>query len=72
VKKEILNFSIFHERRTLYMRKTEKSVLYETSSLYVIGNTTYIVEIKFNDNSKETAEDVICDLIEREIESQKT
>lgn len=53
------------------MRKTEKSVLYETSSLYVIGNTTYIVEIKFNDNSKETAEDVICDLIEREIESQK-
>ncbi|MBR6696248.1 MAG: transposon-encoded TnpW family protein [Oscillospiraceae bacterium] len=54
------------------MRKTEKSVLYETSSLYVIGNTTYIVEIKFNDNSKETAEDVICDLIEREIESQKT
>lgn len=50
------------------MRKTEKSVLYETSSVYVIGNTTYIVEIKFNENSTETAEDTVTALIKREIE----
>ena len=37
---------------------------------YKIGNTTYIVNVKFAPNSKENISDVVRRLIERDIKKQ--
>ena len=40
-----------------------------TSSEYKIGNTTYIVELHFNLNCKETLDDIIERLVNNHIEN---
>jgi len=56
---------IFIGRRSALMKKDITS-----ATEYKIGNTTYIVNVKFAPNCKENISDVVRRLIERDIEKQ--
>jgi len=58
-------FIFLKGRRLAYMQKDITS-----ATEYKIGNTTYIVNVKFEPNCKENISDVVRRLIERDIEKQ--
>lgn len=61
----IMIFIFFNGRRLAYMQKDITS-----ATEYKIGNTTYIVNVKFAPNCKENISDVVRRLIERDIKKQ--
>ena len=62
---KIMIFIFFKERRSALMAKDITS-----ATEYKIGNTTYIVNVKFAPDCKENISDVVRRLIERDIEKQ--
>ncbi len=62
---KIMIFIFLKGRRLAYMQKDITS-----ATEYKIGNTTYIVNVKFAPNCKENISDVVRRLIERDIEKQ--
>ena len=64
-RKEDAKMFIFIGRRVALMKKDITS-----ATEYKIGNTTYIVNVKFAPNCKENISDVVRRLIERDIKKQ--
>ena len=62
---KIMIFIFLKGRRLAYMQKDITS-----ATEYKIGNTTYIVNVKFAPDCKENISDVVRRLIERDIEKQ--
>ena len=62
---KIMIFIFLNGRRFAYMQNNITS-----ATEYKIGNTTYIVNVKFAPNCKENISDVVRRLIERDIEKQ--
>jgi hypothetical protein len=62
---KIMIFIFLKGRRLGYMQKDITS-----ATEYKIGNTTYIVNVKFTPNCKENISDVVRRLIERDIKKQ--
>jgi hypothetical protein len=62
---KIMIFIFLKGRRLGYMQKDITS-----ATEYKIGNTTYIVNVKFAPNCKENISDVVRRLIERDIKKQ--
>lgn len=62
---KIMIFIFLKGRRTDNMQKDITS-----ATEYKIGNTTYIVNVKFAPNCKENISDVVRRLIERDIKKQ--
>lgn len=55
----------------LPMNETRDDPFFGASTVYIIGNSIYIVGIKFNTQSKETVSTVVSSLIEHEVQNSE-
>ena len=53
------------------MNETRDDPFFGVSTVYIIGNSIYIVGIKFNTQSKETVSTVVLSLIEHEVQNSE-
>ena len=59
---------IYFKRRTIMQNVVKSAVITEPQKFTKrIGSTTYVVSVHFNESSKETLNDKILRLIEREV-----